>query len=80
MLFRSVQSLLDLGVRPIRLLGVSLLIVGLADLVWQGVAYEKRIRMTAQEVREELRNSERRANDATVPGQMATEVQAAASR
>jgi flagellar biosynthetic protein FlhB len=76
----AARGLLDLGLRPIRLLGFSLLIVGLADTVWQGVAYERRIRMTAREVREELRNSERRSNGATGAGQVTTEVHAAPGR
>jgi flagellar biosynthesis protein FlhB len=75
-----VQGLLDLGLRPFRILGFSLVFVGLADLIWQGVAYERRIRMTAQEVREELRNSERKANGRVAGGQMLAEVPPAATR
>jgi flagellar biosynthesis protein FlhB len=76
----AVQGLLDLGLGPIRSLGFSLLTLGLADLVWQGIAYERRIRMTAQEVREELRNSERTANGSKGAGQKSAEVQPAPAR
>lgn len=70
----AVQAVLGQGIRPIRLLCSCLLLVGLADLVWQWVAYERRIRMTAEEVREELRNSERRSKGTTGAGHQTTEV------
>ena len=73
-------GILDFGVRPIRVLCFSVLLVGLADLVWQGVAYERRIRMTAQEVREELRNSERNPHGTRGAGQMTAEVEFTPSR
>lgn len=70
----AIQGLLDSCLRPMRTLCFSLMLVGLADLVWQGVAYERRIRMTAEEVREELRNSERNPNGPRGAGQMSAEV------
>jgi len=76
----AIQGLLDSGLRPMRTLCFSLMLVGLADLVWQGVAYERRIRMTAEEVREELRNSERKSNGARSSGQMTVEVEMSPSR
>lgn len=76
----AAPGLLESGFRPIRVLCGSLLLVGLADLVWQGVAYERRIRMTAQEVREELRNSERNPQGPRGAGQMTAEVQFSPSR
>lgn len=76
----AVSGFLVIGFRPLRILGFCLLLVGLADLVWQGVAYERRIRMTSQEVREELRNSERNSNSPGAAGPRASEVQFAPSR
>jgi len=44
----------DLGVR----LGVAMIIIALADLAWQRYRHEKDLRMTKEEVRDELRSME----------------------
>ena len=54
-----VEGFLGFVRSPIHILGVGVVIVGLADLAWQVIAYERRIRMTSEEVREEIRQSER---------------------
>lgn len=57
---------------PVRILVIGGLIAGVADLAWQTLAYERRIRMTAEEVREEHRQSERQKPSRSGAGNLAS--------